>query len=77
MWLREHPEVAEGIARRGREEVVRGGAFGEAAEVCYWRGLIGGWASVAAGWEGEEGVEGVRWEEWSVRGVENKGGRRG
>ena len=47
MWLRAHPEVAEGIARRGREEVLRGGAFGEAAETCYWRGLIRGWASVA------------------------------
>ncbi|OBT66598.1 hypothetical protein VE03_03900 [Pseudogymnoascus sp. 23342-1-I1] len=77
MWLREHPGVAEGIARRGREEVVRGGLWGEAAEVCYWRGLIRGWASVARGWEGEEEVEGVRWEEWSVRAVGNKGERRG
>ncbi|KFX87873.1 hypothetical protein O988_09248 [Pseudogymnoascus sp. VKM F-3808] len=75
MWLRENPEVAEGIARRGREEVVRRGMFREAAETCYWRGLVRGWASVAKGWEGEEDMEGERWEEWSVRGVGNKGGR--
>ncbi|OBT75979.1 hypothetical protein VF21_05782 [Pseudogymnoascus sp. 05NY08] len=77
LWLRDNPDVAEGIARRGREEVVRGGWWGEAAEACYWRGLVRGWSEVAAGWEGEDGVEGVRWEEWSVRGVGNGGGRRG
>lgn len=77
MWLRDNPKVAEGIARRGRDEVVRRGMFGEAAEVCYWRGLIRGWASVAGGREGEEEAEGVRWEEWSVKGVGNNGGRRG
>lgn len=76
-WLRENEGVAEGIARRGREVVTRGGYFSEAAEACYWRGLVTGWGSVAGRWEGEEEVEGVRWEEWSVMQVGNKGGKGG
>ena len=71
-WLEGHPEVAAGIARRQRELFVGGGYFSPAAETCYWRALVRGWASVAVvdggngngngtgagggGWDEEEGV---------------------
>lgn len=59
-WLEAHPEVAEGIARRQREVFVGGGYFSPAAETCYWRAAVRGWASTARtqgqGWEEEEGV---------------------
>ncbi|KAK1750851.1 lactation elevated protein 1 [Echria macrotheca] len=59
-WLEEHPAVAEGIARRQRELFVGGGYFSQAAEACYWRALVRGWAKVAEtdgqGWEDEEGM---------------------
>lgn len=59
-WLEEHPEIAEGIARRQRDLFVGGGYFSPAAEACYWRALVRGWASVARtegqGWEELEGV---------------------
>lgn len=45
-WLEENPKVAEGIARRQRETFVEGGYFSPAAETCYWRALIRGWADV-------------------------------
>jgi len=75
-WLRAHPSVAEGIARRQREVVLKG-YLSEAAEVCYWRSLIRGWNSVAridenmwGEWENEgvENGEGVRWETFSLTG---------
>lgn len=74
-WLRANPTVAEGIADRQRE-VVRRGIFSEAAEVCYWRALVSGWADVAridekewGSWQDEdEGVRGVRWETFSLTG---------
>lgn len=59
-WLEDHPRVAEGIARRQRDMFVGGGYFSPAAEVCYWRALVRGWAQVARtegqGWESLEGV---------------------
>ncbi|KAK4191109.1 lactation elevated protein 1 [Podospora australis] len=59
-WLEENPDVAEGIARRQRDLFVGGGYFSPAAETCYWRALIRGWAKVAKtegqGWEETEGV---------------------
>ncbi|KAH8887757.1 hypothetical protein GQ53DRAFT_267911 [Thozetella sp. PMI_491] len=59
-WLEDHPEVAEGIARRQRELFVDGGYFSPAAEVCYWRAMIRGWAQVARtegeGWDSAQGV---------------------
>lgn len=59
-WLEGHPDVAEGIARRQREMFVGGGYFSPAAEVCYWRALVRGWASVVRtegeGWEDQPGV---------------------
>lgn len=59
-WLEGHPDVAEGIARRQRELFVGGGYFSPAAETCYWRALVRGWAEVAStegmGWEDLQGV---------------------
>ncbi|KAK5661650.1 hypothetical protein OQA88_9750 [Cercophora sp. LCS_1] len=55
-WLEEHPKVAEGIAKRQRELFVGGGYFSPAAEACYWRALVRGWAKVAK-------TEGMGWDE--------------
>ncbi|KAK4152116.1 AFG1-like ATPase-domain-containing protein [Chaetomidium leptoderma] len=59
-WLEEHPDIAEGIARRQRDMFVGGGYFSPAAEACYWRALVRGWAKMARtegqGWEDTEGV---------------------
>ncbi|KAL2162429.1 hypothetical protein VTH06DRAFT_7342 [Thermothelomyces fergusii] len=59
-WLEENPEIAEGIARRQRELFVGGGYFSPAAETCYWRALVRGWAKMAQtegqGWEETEGI---------------------
>lgn len=67
-WLEEHPQVAEGIARRQRELFVGGGYLSPAAETCYWRALVRGWNKVASlegeGWEEKEGM---RWELFSMR----------
>lgn len=72
MWLREHPEVAKGVARRQREVVLKG-YLSEAAEACYWRALVRGWEKVVRlddeKWS-EEGGEGVRWETFSLVGNE-------
>ncbi|KIH88132.1 hypothetical protein SPBR_07049 [Sporothrix brasiliensis 5110] len=46
-WLEAHPEVAAGIARNQRDLFVGGGYFSPAAETCYWRALVRGWATVA------------------------------
>jgi hypothetical protein len=59
-WLEEHPDIAEGIARRQRELFVGGGYFSPAAETCYWRALVRGWGKMARtedqGWEDTEGT---------------------
>ncbi|KAB5554883.1 glycosyl transferase family 90-domain-containing protein [Coniochaeta sp. 2T2.1] len=59
-WLEEHVDVAEGIARRQRDLFVGGGYFSPAAEVCYWRALVRGWAKVVKtdgeGWEEHQGA---------------------
>jgi hypothetical protein len=59
-WLEAHPEIAEGIARRQRDLFVGGGYFSPAAETCYWRALVRGWAKMARteghGWEETEGI---------------------
>jgi hypothetical protein len=71
MWLRDHPKIAEGIARRQREVVVERGFLSQAAEVCYWRALVRGWSRVVRlgdeKWM-EEGGEGVRWETFGLTG---------
>lgn len=74
MYLRAHPEIAQGIANRQRELVKY---LSQAAENCYWRALIRGWSEVVdtegagGGWAGSEvaGVEngeGMRWETFSL-----------
>lgn len=59
-WLEDHPDVAEGIARRQRDMFARRGYFSPAAEACYWRALVRGWAGVVRtagqGWDKHEGV---------------------
>lgn len=74
-WLEEHPAVAAGIARRQRELFVGGGYFSAAAEACYWRGLIRGWAKVVrtgeetddSGKGKREWPEGTPFEEWIMK----------
>ncbi|KAF2243396.1 hypothetical protein BU26DRAFT_437108 [Trematosphaeria pertusa] len=69
LFLRSHPDVAKRIAQNQRDAVVMAGYLSTAAETCYWRGLIRGWASVAKvdnGW-GEE--LGERFETWILRQV--------
>lgn len=74
-WLQAHPKIAEGIARRQRELVSEGGYLSPAAETCYWRSLIRGWAQVVRPnetmWgkmdvEGLKNGEGIRWETFSL-----------
>ncbi|KAK0615013.1 glycosyl transferase family 90-domain-containing protein [Bombardia bombarda] len=70
-WLEAHPQVAEGIARRQRELFVGGGYFSPAAETCYWRALLCGWASMArpegGDWvDGKDGELGVPFETFSL-----------
>jgi len=69
-YLRANPDVARGIARRQRQLVSDGGYLSPAAEVCYWRALVRGWASVARteGVEGWVDGEGVRLETFAWRG---------
>ncbi|KAK0387270.1 hypothetical protein NLU13_5583 [Sarocladium strictum] len=54
-WLEANPGVAEGIAKRQRETFEESGYLSPAAEVCYWRALIRGWAEISRptgdGWE--------------------------
>lgn len=65
-WMEDHPAVAEGIARRQRELFVGGGYFSPAAETCYWRALVRGWAKVVRPEEGEWNL-GVPFEEFSLK----------
>jgi len=64
-YLRQNPEIAKGIAQRQRDMMVSEGYLSEAAEVCYWRGLIKGWSSMARVDEGEW-EQGMRWETFSL-----------
>ena len=75
MWLRKNEEVAKGIARRQRQLVAEGGYLSQAAEVCYWRSLIRGWASVVMtegderwkkGKDGKGSGDGIRFETFSL-----------
>jgi hypothetical protein len=52
MWLRDHPKIAEGIARR-QGEIVNKGYVSEASEVCYLRSL--GWCCEFGRWEVDGG----------------------
>jgi hypothetical protein len=70
-WLHDHEDLAESIAERQRDDLVNKGYLSQAAEACYWRALIRGWASVAevenqeAQWDSNETI---RFEEYVVRG---------
>ena len=75
MWLRKNEEVAKGIARRQRQLVAEGGYLSQATEVCYWRSLIRGWASVVMtegderwkkGKDGKGSGDGIRFETFSL-----------
>lgn len=69
-YLRANPVLARSIARRQRLLVSEMGYLSSAAEACYWRALMRGWASVAKteGVEGWVEGEGVRFETFSLRG---------
>lgn len=69
-YLRKNPKIARGIARRQRQMVSEMGYLSSAAETCYWRMLMKGWASVARtdGVEGWVDGEGVRFETFALRG---------
>ncbi|KAH6672413.1 glycosyl transferase family 90-domain-containing protein [Halenospora varia] len=67
-YLRKHDNVARGIAERQRETYIGGGYATEAAEVCYWRSLVRGWASVVKPKMGEWNETGIRWETFSLIG---------
>ncbi|KAF2826451.1 hypothetical protein CC86DRAFT_417592 [Ophiobolus disseminans] len=62
-FLRRNPHVGRRVARNQREWVVGGGYLGLAAETCYWRALVRGWARVVHVDEGEWGT-GERFEGW-------------
>ncbi|KAF2660233.1 hypothetical protein K491DRAFT_712006 [Lophiostoma macrostomum CBS 122681] len=47
VFLRKHPDIAERIAQNQRHVAVEQGYLSPAAETCYWRALMRGWASVA------------------------------
>ncbi|CAK7210680.1 hypothetical protein SBRCBS47491_000857 [Sporothrix bragantina] len=68
-WLEAHLDVAEGIAQRQRSLFwEQQGYLSPAAEVCYWRALIQGWAKVAKvideRWS--KAPRGVPWEEFAM-----------
>ncbi|KAK8042231.1 hypothetical protein PG993_006754 [Apiospora rasikravindrae] len=70
-WLEAHPRAAEGIARRQRALFHGRGYFSPAAEMCYWRAALRGWARTV---RYEDGLlaalgDGVPWEEFSLKEV--------
>lgn len=78
-FLRSHPEVAARIARNQRDVVVEGQYLSSAAEVCYWRSLVRGWAKSAVVDEAQWGSEmGERFENWILEEVtsERRRGRK-
>jgi hypothetical protein len=68
-WLEENPAAAAGLARRQRDMFAGGGYMSPAAEACYWRSLLRGWAKVVRpigeGWE----KPGKPFEEFATEGV--------
>ncbi|PSR97700.1 glycosyl transferase family 90-domain-containing protein, partial [Coniella lustricola] len=67
-WLEQNPDVAQGIATRQRHVFAGGGYLSPAAEACYWRALVKGWAEVAR-WD-EAVIEGLgrgqSYEAWAI-----------
>lgn len=67
-WLEVHPRAAEGIARRQRALFHGRGYFSPAAEMCYWRAALRGWArAVRYGDDVAALGIGVPWEEFSLK----------
>jgi len=67
MFLRRYPEVALRIAQNQRQDVIEAGYLSNAAEVCYWRAMIGAWAKnleVHGDWKTKVGE---RYETWLLR----------
>ncbi|KAF2178982.1 hypothetical protein K469DRAFT_754074 [Zopfia rhizophila CBS 207.26] len=77
LFLQRNPEIAERIARNQRDAVAKAGYLSPAAETCYWRSLIRGWAGVAETDESWGEEEGVRFETWMVTEGLRQGGRGG
>lgn len=68
LYLRDNQHLASGIARRQRKLWVEGGWLGAAAETCYWRALLKGWAERAR-IEEADWAQGMRWETFSLLGT--------
>ncbi|KAI1116377.1 hypothetical protein F5Y14DRAFT_440065 [Nemania sp. NC0429] len=71
-WLEARPRAAEAIARRQRALFAGRGYLSPAAEACYWRGLVKGWAAVARIADEDHAAfaelgDGVPWEEFSLK----------
>lgn len=60
MFLEDHPELAAQIARNQRDTFHGNGYFSPAAEACYWRAVIRGWAAVARRPGDQGGVNNVQ-----------------
>lgn len=71
MWLRSHPKIAKGIAKRQKEMFVHKGYLSESAELCYWRETVRGWSKVAVpsgeGWD----EDGIPWETFALTGKDH------
>jgi hypothetical protein len=67
-YLEQNPEIALGIAKRSRKELVEHGYLSPAAEVCYWRSLIRRWSDTVQVDESEWPEEGMRWETFTMTG---------
>lgn len=66
-WLEANPSVAQAIARRQRQLFHGRGYSGPAAEMCYWRAAICGWASVVRfDGQGFDDMKETPWEEFSL-----------
>ncbi|KAF2119111.1 glycosyl transferase family 90-domain-containing protein [Lophiotrema nucula] len=78
-FLRSRPDIARHISTNQRKKLVGGGFLSPAAEACYWRTLVRGWASVAVANAEEWSDEiGERFESWILKEVvERRGGTRG
>jgi hypothetical protein len=70
-FLHSHPDVAKHIALNQRRLVVGEGYLSPAAESCYWRALIRGWATVAIKDDNWGDEVGERYEDWILRQVED------
>ena len=66
-YLETNPRIAQDIAARQKETMVKRGYLSRAAEACYWRRLIRSWGETVR-WDESEWGEGMRWETFSLLG---------